>query len=73
MNKKANKLTPPARLSAEQMRKSRAGTLGRFPSEDLYAPETDEEQAEQPRLRGIQRSTRKNENPRSRSAAICLE
>lgn len=73
MNNKANKLTPPARLSEEQMRKSRAGTLGRFPSEDLYAPEPDDKQPEQHRLRGIQPPNSKNEKPRSRSAAIGLE
>jgi hypothetical protein len=33
------KKSDPVRLSKEELRKSRAGLLGRFPSEDLYYPE----------------------------------
>jgi hypothetical protein len=32
----------PTRLSEEELRKSRAGTLGRFPSEDLYESEQED-------------------------------
>ena len=31
------------RLSKDELRRSRAGTLGRFPAPDLYEPETEDE------------------------------
>jgi len=32
----------PVRLSQQELRDSRAGKLGRFPSEDLYEPEQED-------------------------------
>lgn len=36
----------PVRLPEEELRKSRAGKLGCFPSEDLYEPEHEETRTE---------------------------
>jgi hypothetical protein len=43
----------PTRLSEEELRKSRAGTLGRFPSEDLY--ESEQEDASTHKAQGLKR------------------
>ena len=37
--KKDSKPKRPLRLAADDLRRSRAGMLGRFPAEDLYEPE----------------------------------
>jgi hypothetical protein len=39
--KKSAKSGQLVRLSNDELKKSRAGTLGRFPSPDLYEPEDD--------------------------------
>ena len=63
----------PARLSDEQLRRSRAGRLGRFPSEDLYEPELTETPVDVRRTTTEHRVSRDNEKPRKRSAAGGLE
>jgi hypothetical protein len=59
------------RLSKEQLRDSRAGRLGRFPSKDLYEAEPSTELSERSRGATPQSNT-KNEKPRKRSSAVRL-
>lgn len=40
--KAGSKKEQPVRLSQQELRDSRAGKLGRFPSEDLYEPERED-------------------------------
>jgi hypothetical protein len=61
------------RVSEDQLRKSRAGRLGRFPTEDLYDPEPSDEGTEGQQLRGTNQLSSKNEDPRKRSAAGGVE
>jgi len=61
----------PIRVSDEELRKSRAGTLGRFPSEDLYEPESDE-RIDKQRLRKTNVPHTQNEK-RKRSALVSVE
>lgn len=42
MNKEKIRKVEPVRLSKDQLRNSRNGTLGRFPSQDLYELEQNE-------------------------------
>lgn len=74
MKKKTLQELEPVRLSKEQLRNSRAGRLGRFPSEDLYEPEPrDNAGVQSNRLRAIRSPSTENEEPRKRSAAVGLE
>jgi len=43
--KKYTRVEPVPRLSPDRLRRSREGTLGRFPSGDLYEPEPEKGQA----------------------------
>lgn len=53
------------RLPEEELRKSRAGKLGCFPSEDLYEPEQEDVKARKaPSLMGNELSGSKHEKPR---------
>jgi hypothetical protein len=63
----------PVRVSDDELRKSRAGRLGRFPSEDLYEPEPSDERTERHSLRGRDQKSSYDEDPRKRSAAGGLE
>ncbi len=59
------KKEPPVRLSAEELGKSRAGKLGRFPSEDLYEPEQEDTVAHKAQgLKGSESLGGKHEKPR---------
>lgn len=59
---------PLVRLSAEQLRRSRAGTLGRFPSDDLYVPEIFETSRDNQQQTKV-RIPRQNEKGRKRRVA----
>jgi hypothetical protein len=56
----------PARLSNEDLRKSRLGLLGRFPSEVLYEPEENLQQPEDQgeRVKEPRRDVEKKAKPR---------
>ena len=74
MAKKNLRREEPVRLSKEQLRDSRAGRLGRFPSEDLYEPEpNDMDQRKRNQLIANRPSSSEHEQPRKRSAAVSLE
>lgn len=57
MNKEKIRKMEPVRLSKDQLRNSRNGTLGRFPSQDLYEPEQNEEVTESGRSREMRSPT----------------
>jgi len=55
----------PVRLTNEELRKSRAGKLGCFPSEDLYEPEQEDTKARKaPGLKGNESWDSKSKKPR---------
>ena len=73
MNRNNLQKQDPLRLSKEQLRNSRAGRLGRFPSEDLYEPEPTDDTGESIPSRTIRTPSREHEETRKRSAAVRLE
>lgn len=63
--KQNSKKEQPVRLSNDELRKSRAGKLGCFPSDDLYEPETKGAKAHsEPRLIKTPAASGKHEGPR---------
>lgn len=62
----------PVRLSDDELRKSRVGGLGRFPSEDLYEPEPEGSRHTTARVPKKESSVAKDGKRRHRSASLSV-
>jgi len=60
------------RLTDEQLRRSRSGRLGRFPSPDLFEPDSIDEDPKRRHSQQTRHHNNRNEESRKRSAAIGL-